>query len=69
MDPKQLSRMCITNNPSNSIFGNTKNKNIKSQMKNKRIYVENLLFLTLKSLLRILHFFYSSKLFILFNST
>lgn len=70
MDPKQLSWIRITKNPSNSIFENTRNKNIKSLMSNKRIYVENLVLLTFKSVLRILYiFFYGTKLFIFFNST
>lgn len=52
-----------------TVFENTKNKNIKSQMSNKRIYVENLVLLTFNSILRILYLSYGSKLFILFNST
>lgn len=63
MDPEQLSWICITKNPSDSIFENTENKNIKSLISNKRIYVENLVLLTFKSVLRILYFFYGNKLF------
>lgn len=54
MDSKQLSWICSTRNPSSSIFENSKNKNTKSLMSNKRIYVENLVLLTFKRILFLL---------------
>lgn len=68
MDPKQLSWIRITKNPSNSIFENIRNKNIKLLMSNKRIYVENLVLLTFKSILRILFNFFFIALSYLFFS-
>lgn len=56
IEPKQLYWLCSTRNPSNSIWGNSKNKNVKT-LNNKSIYVENLVFVAFKSILRILYFF------------
>lgn len=57
IDPKQLYWLCITRNPSNSIWGNNKNKNVKT-LSNKTIYVEKLVFVAFKNILRFLYFFF-----------